>query len=249
MVSLDRTKYNLLMKHLNDHALALNKHEIEFANEYPDKRPKLLHNIVQTNFPLTQCCNYKNEGFVLCFNNRFYHTIQLYEFAFKEKPKAFQNGDAIDILKTLYEKSNYWSSFDDYIDYLRTEACCYIVLTKEDTFGEILRVDLYRKLDLDKKSKRIEFTGGLFHCLKHFSMNGINLCNGSDINDTFDIMHVAYLIGRTFSFAIKNNSEIGIIDIDKSHLFKANFYFEECSAVFFIKTLRIGKPEKVESDM
>jgi hypothetical protein len=244
MILLELDRYKLLMKHVKEHALALNHHEREQAIENLGKRPLQLHDIVQTNFPITQCWEYRSEGFVLCFNNSFFYTIQLYESVFKENPEAFQNGDAIDIIKALYAKSNYWSSVEDYQEYLQIESCCYVVLFSGDSFGEILRIDLFRKLDLDAKSDRIEFTGGLFHCLKHFSMNGINLCNGSDLNETFDVMHIVYIIGRCFYSAIHSKSEEGILSIDDSHFYKADFYYEICSSVYFIKSIRIAEPEK-----
>ena len=239
VIEMDR--YRLLMKHIKDYSLALNHHEREYSLENPEKRPLSLHDVVQTCFPITQCWEYKADGFIVCFNSKFSQTLCLYETCFKNNPSSFQKGDAINVLNTLYKQSNYWSSFEDYIDYLLTEACCYIVIINGDSFKELLRVDLFRKLDLDKKSEKQEFTGGLFHCLKHFSMDGINLCNGSDKNDTFDLFHIIYLIGKAFLISIKSHSEEGILKIDSSHFYKAIFYCEECSSVYFIKTIRKGK--------
>lgn len=245
MMELDR--YNSLMEYMKDYAVALNHHEREYAKEHPEKRSKSLHNIFQTIFPRQNCWEYASSGLIICFNPRFIQTIQLYETCFKKNPDAFQNGDAIGVLKVLYESSHYWRSFEDYQQYLKTEACCYIVLTKADAFGEILRIDLFRKYDPDKNSGKLSFTSGLFHCLKHFSMDGINLCNGSDKNDTFDLMHIVYLVGRAFSSAMKNDSLEGNLPIDDSHYYKAIFYHEECSSVYFLNSFRIAEPQKEKS--
>jgi hypothetical protein len=229
-------KYRALMEYVKEKALALNHHELKYAIDNPDKRKPSLHNIVQTNFPINQTFDFKREGFAVCFNNRFYQTISLYEKCFRKDFKAFADSDAQNILQVLYDNSGYWRSIEDYIEYLLTESCCYVVLHKNDDWGDILRVDLFRKID--KRGDKFEFTGGLFHCLKHFSIDDRNLCGNADVNNTFDLFHIVYLLGRTFANAREQNMDEGFLTIDDERFYKAAFYREESSFVFFVKSLR-----------
>ena len=236
MEPLDYSSYIQLMKHVKERALALHRHELKYAKDNPNKRKPSLHNIVQTNFPINQTFDYKREGFAVCYNSRFYQTLLLYEDCFRKDYKAFANCDARAILKLLYDNSGYWRSIEDYIEYLLTESCCYVVLRKNDDWGDILRVDLFRKTD--KRRDKFEFTGGLFHCLKHFSIGDRNLCGNADVNNTFDLFHIVYLLGRTFANARKQDKDEGFLTIDDERFYKAAFYREESSFVYFVKSLR-----------
>lgn len=235
-----REKYNQLMDYLAVKTRELNSHELHVINgSINNKRDPELHNIWQSRFPITQCHECVSSGFAVCWNNKFASTLSLYESCIKSNPEAFHTGDACDIIRCLYEKSGYRRSIDDYDKYLRTEGCCYVVLYRNDKFDEILRIDLYRLLELNPKSNQYECTGGLFHCLKHFSLDGIGLNNNqNEKNDTFDLFHIVYLLGTAFKDAVNKNSTDGTIIIDETHSYHAVFYKEESTGIYFVKSMR-----------
>lgn len=223
------------MQHIEQNALKLNRHELEFAKNNPEKRDSVLHNIVQVKFPIQYCQEFPNIGFVICCNERFIDTISLYQKCHANKPDCFHTGNSEDILHFLYSASKYPRSFKEYKEYLRTEACCYVVRTVEDTFQEILRIDLYRKED-PYKEDLLEFTGGLFHCLRHFSISGVNLCNRNDIFDVPDIFHIVYKLGC--AFVQKFNQADNYINLEGNYILLPFLYRENESKVYFIKSIR-----------
>jgi len=241
MKLMEFSRYKKLMEYLEPYTLALNKHEMLLLKDESrkEKRSPSLHNIVQTNFPINYCFEHISSGFILCYSNRFMNTITLYENCVRNNPQKFQGGDSISIIKVLYDSSKYLGCIIEYDKYLRTEACCYVVRTQNDTFGEILRIDLFR---MHKKERnKYVFIGGLFHCLKHFSIDNNNLCNNNDINNTFDIMHIVYLIGHAFCNAKKENSLVCNFFSDVKHPYIAAFYLEKESGVYFIDTIHRTK--------
>lgn len=225
------------MEYLEPYTLALNKHEVDQLKDESrkEKRCPSLHDIVQTKFPINYCFEYISSGFILCYSERFMNTITLYENCFRNNPQKFNGGDSISIIKALYDSSKYHNCIVEYDKYLCTEACCYVVKTQNDTFGDVLRIDLFRMHKI-KEDGKYEFIGGLFHCLKHFSIENNNLCNNKETNNTYDIRHIVYLIGHTFSN--KSNKENKTeISIDQNHIYYAKFYYEKCSNVYFLETL------------
>ena len=239
-IMIARQRYNQLMDYLALKTRELNTHELKEIKENPNnKRNPELHNIWQSRFPITQCHEYVASGFIICWNNKFWDTNKLYERCIEIEPDAFQTGNAWDIVKCLYDNSRYHGTIEEYDTYLRTEGCCYIVLNFGDMFDEILRIDLYRQLDIRKNSNQYEFTGGLFHCLKHFSKDGKNLCNSNDINETFDIFHIVEIIGCTFKDAVAMDTNEGVCPIDDDHYYKGVFYKEDKDTnIYFVKSLR-----------
>ncbi len=239
MITIER--YDQLMDYLALKTRELNAHELRDLKENSkNKRDPELHDIWQSRFPITMCQEFVASGFIACWNNKFIDTLSLYERCIKSNPDAFHTGDAWDIIKCLYENSGYCRSIEDYDKYLRTEGCCYVVLNFGDMFDEILRIDLYRLIEQNPHSKQYEFTGGLFHCFKHFSLDGIGLNNNkNEKNDTFDLFHIVYLLGNAFKDAITIESDEGIIFIDETHKYHAAFYKEEKSTgIYFVRSMR-----------
>lgn len=224
-----------LNTYLEKQVLILHKHERRFCIENPDKRDIKLHNIIQARFSPYNCC--KGNGFWVCFTDRFQSTLSLYESEFLKSPDSFTGGIAIDIIKVLYNASNYCSSFEKYQEYLQTEACCYIIEEQSNIFGGILRLDLFRILT-------DEFIGGIFHSLKHFAINGHNLCNGPDKKSIEEIGALIRYIGLCFvklnkEQLIKNDTISDTFEIDGSE-FTIVLYREKESNVFFLKSFRAG---------
>lgn len=237
---MDKNSYLKLMEYLRPIAIKLNHHEYEYSLENPDKREPEIHNIIQINFPITLCERFENESFSMCYNKRFENTVRLYEQCLASYANSFKTGNANDILNSLFEQSQYHRSFEDYKLYLLTEACCYIIETNQNGFGDVLRIDLYRKEDFKNGTDKKEFTGGLFHCLKHFTIKDNYQINKSDVSCVSNIFDIIYLIGKCF---VNRSGEcLSCINSgDNRHYYKAVFFKEEDSNVFFLKTFHIEK--------
>lgn len=112
---------------------------------------------------------------------------------------------------------------------LSYDTSCFCIIKQNNCFNEILRIDLFRFI------RGGNFVGGLFHTLKHFSMDGKNLSVGNDSNEVFDIEHVISKIQTAFINYIRTNSNI--IELDNRHVYKSEFYKEPESGIYFLKTL------------
>ena len=118
------------------------------------------------------------------------------------------------------EKKNNWQDFKEVLDRYNIKKLYHF--TDRDNLENIIR------------------HGGLFHCLKHFSLNGIGLNNNkNEKNDTFDLFHITYLLGHAFKDAVNNHSNEGTIIINDTHKLRAVFYKEEeLTGIYFVKTMR-----------
>lgn len=115
---------------------------------------------------------------------------KLYLQAFNKYSDCYGTGDALDVLKALYLNSGFKNTgycFLRYIDVcLAYETCCYAFFQKGDKYDdEFLRIDLFREIKPSKDNPdNLEFVGGLFHVLKHFSYQGRNLSIGIEVGHT-----------------------------------------------------------------
>jgi hypothetical protein len=114
----------------------------------------------------------------------------------------------------------------------------------------ILRLDLFRKLDMSTNG-HIEFTGGLMHLLKHFSINGINLSTGKDKHDITSIEDVIVFIMKAF-FLVEGKFEtskklVSIIPLDEKYNLKFVFYLEVNTGVYFVQTIFKEKKKSIKS--
>lgn len=117
--------------------------------------------------------------------------------------------------------------------------------------NKILRLDLFRKLDkVPHRKRKWDFTGGLFHALKHFSMEGKPLSTGIDLNDIPNIEHVIYLIIKAFFldagiFDINGTTYTVLSNLDANYNLKFAFYLEKNTGVYFIKTIHKVKKKSL----
>lgn len=154
-------------------------------------------------------------------------------------PERFGTGNAEDVIKAIYDIEPMFT-IDRFVDFLRTEQFCYIFeKVSGDQNNDILRIDLFRKLD--KKGDVFDFTGGIFHALKHFSYSGTNLSTGKDVND---ITHPAHIITLAIkAFFLETREVISVkefhstISVSERYNLRFVFYFEENTAVYFVKTI------------
>lgn len=160
-------------------------------------------------------------------------------------PERFGTGNADDILKAIFDVEPIFD-FDNFPNFLQNEQFAYAIENKKGEVEEkVLRIDLFRQLDLKDDTKK-EFTGGIFHVLKHFSHKGKNLSTGSQIYDISSLETIIELAIKAF-FVSDGHFEtaskyVSTIDYNDDHKFKFVFYLEENTKVFFIKTIhQIGK--------
>jgi hypothetical protein len=125
-------------------------------------------------------------------------------------------------------------------EFFGKEQFAFIFEYKEgNVVDNILRIDLYRLIQDNNKTNIREFTGGLFHAFKHFSIDNINLSMGNDKNE---IEHPRILFKKIVEvfFLIKGT------DIGKYYIVMAPFnekfnlklvFFKECYNMFFITSV------------
>ena len=161
----------------------------------------------------------------------------------------FGTGNANEVLNALYQVSQTKFEKDEYIDYIRDLSCCYIIFEKQDSIQDsILRLDMFRQLDDNKSNPFVkDFTGGLLHALKHFSMNGNNLSTGKEVNDITDISQFSDILPRIASAFVEcansNNSNVTIPYKDNKYM-KCGFYHEERTNVYYLNTCFITDKDK-----
>jgi len=158
----------------------------------------------------------------------------------KKFPKKFGTGNAKDVLKALYEIEPVFE-FERYIEFLRNEQFVYLIEVKDsEIIDRILRLDLFRQIDL-KTGGTYDFTGGLFHAFKHFSVNDVNLSTGNDNHNIWHPEHLIQYIAQ--AFFIENGKYesptkyVTQIKLDPKYSLKFVFYLEKNTNVFFINTI------------
>ena len=201
------------------------------------------------------------EGFSIedCFNYEMGHTIFFfacnYSFlkvvgekllaARKHSPELFGTDDAQDILEALYEVCGRNCTIDEYVDYLQQYACCYLLYETEGVLSpNVLRIDLFRLLRPNKDNpKYLEFIGGIFHVLDHFSIDGKNLATGKDINDVSDIDEVLIYIAKAFLVCggIKDKECKVTIQMKNGKPLNCVFFWDEKKEIHYITTLHRDK--------
>lgn len=132
------------------------------------------------------------------------------------------------------------------LKYAQQEACAYYVVKNEDgSIKRILHLDLVRNIKPNpKRNNRPEFTGGLFHVLKHFSFNGKNLTYENDVCDVPDVFRVANLAGTSFAGDLRMISQTDKMikyetnyPISETKMLWAYFSQEVESGVYFLDSL------------
>lgn len=222
MKQISREEYSELQAFLEHHILKLWEHE-NASNHVQD--------YTQTAFPINQIFKYELNDeqleIFIVYNTIFLSTIVNYiPKAITKSSQCFGTNNAWDVIEALYRESHYdFGTIENYADCLR-DTPCYIVYKINGKFSsEILRLDLFR--DIKENNHIIDFIGGLFHALKHFSMGGINLSIGRDRNEVFDVMHIVYLIALAFRLRKIDGNKYKAIQIlkDKNKEYKVVYYF------------------------
>jgi hypothetical protein len=160
-------------------------------------------------------------------------------------PKNFGNGNAVSVIHALNKTRFLSGRLKDAIRIYGNEN--FILIFDNENEGDnnkVLRVDLFRKLDkIRHKRRKYTFTGGLFHALKHFSINNLPLSTGNDIHNVKEptdviklIIKAFYLLPGEFDQTDKNKYTV-IEPLDEKYEICYIFYFETNTKIYFLKTL------------
>lgn len=182
------------------------------------------------------------------FTPRFQSVIEYdYLNALNESPKCFGTLNAMDVVHALYkqaQKNNYPFSEKRYAESLAKECFCLLICRKEKQFiQDVLRIDLFRKLDrCQKRPEYYEFTGGIFHALKHFSVNEqcASILPNQNIS-LYDPEQLIWPIAKTFFESDRRcGNKHNTYEADINYLGKiltTVFYQEEGCHISFINTI------------
>ena len=154
-------------------------------------------------------------------------------------PERFGTGNAKDVIKAIYDLEP-WFTLERFIETLQTEQFCYVVEVIEGKLQEkLLRIDLYRDIKENKK-EGFDFIGGIFHCYKHFSFQGVPLSINKEINDLKHPKELVYnIISAFFSGDVKEveeNTFVSEVKINDAENLRLVFYYEKNTEVYFVKT-------------
>ncbi len=169
----------------------------------------------------------------------------VYPRALLRHPEHFGTRNAKDIIHALYLESNAkdWNE-DRYADFLSNEVFCLLLCKQNNEYcTDVLRIDLFRKLDESKELEgAFEFTGGLFHALKHFSIEeqSASILPNQNVK-LFDVEQLVWPIAHAFYRGTwvngnRNNTyESSIVYLGKN--FTLEFYKEPGMNVSFVNSV------------
>ena len=160
-------------------------------------------------------------------------------------PEYFSTGNDWQIIKAIkeYDKSFFVRDYsdNDFFDYIRGETMAYIFKIEEDNrvSDKILRLDLCRNIH----SGNI-FQGGIFHILKHFTLEGYNTLSSFgkefSVESWREIYHI--IIQNFFSndFLLeKGNYYEAKSSLKDGHILRGIYYKNDVAQVYFLDSLRI----------
>lgn len=167
-------------------------------------------------------------------------------------PERFGTGRAEDVIQALYDVAPE-GRLEDFTNFLQTEQFCYILQIENGVLTDrILRVDLFRQIK-PTEGGGTEFVGGVFHALAHFSCiteSGSIPLSTRPANDNIHPRHILHVLTRAFyihfdsgKHVSENRYEVRESLNERNDLIFA-FYYEVKAAVFFVKTVFVGKKPK-----
>ena len=185
----------------------------------------------------------------MAFSSSLYKFVQetLVRIA-DERPELFGTGNARDVIKALYEatKEVYIGDEKDYEKYLRDRMCCYVVYKKDGLWvDEVLRLELFSIIQVNQtKPGRFDFTGGLMHVLKHFSIDGRCVSVRAEKIDLFDIHHLVYLIAMAFRLRQGEGIHYKAVQELNEGNMTAAFYREPNTGMYFLNSYYLDRRNK-----
>lgn len=245
-------QYLKLRSFLEKKTFALFQHE----NDVKREKGETEMNMYQEGFSIDNCyiCEYNDISIYFVFNDAFWNgATSKIEQANIQYPDMFGTRDARDVLDALYRVWNSMITKEEFVHYLKEFACCYVIFEIQDDLQDnVLRIDMFRKIEENKKDRcKFDFTSGLLHALKHFSLNGRNLSIGMEVNDVQNVIEVLILIAKAFVYRKEDNKKrkkkqyLSYVINNGKHL-RFSFYKEDVSGVYFLNTSHLKSRNKKE---
>lgn len=251
--SRDDMEYLELRKFFESKASTLFEHEIKKQREKGEVEKEAFW--ASGNRNNYGCFDYNGRHICFLASNSFIGMMKNhYMQTFTRFPDSFGTNDAADIVDALYNNNGFertgWNR-QKYIDIALTgDICCYLVQRKEGNFDDrVLRIDLFRLFESNKDGKNVyEFTGGLFHVLKHFQYNGKSLStgNGYDVRSIDEVVLLCVLAFYQPEIPDGEDNAIMYLPISEEKQLKVVFYHEKESGVYFIDTLYVKNQKNLE---
>ena len=226
-------EYDVIRNYLEDKLIKLGNHEMKGLTSVAFPRENFN---LQTIF---------NEEYFVIQTNEFKQIInKRLERTRRTNLELFGTGNANDIIEAFYLDERFLDlTFEK--QYLQTEQFC-LIIDRTNNFipTKILRIDLFRKIEGSKKNKgEFDFTGGLFHTLKHFYYKNHPLTTGikekKEIDNIRDILMMATV--GLFKSDLKTTKKDTVFTSQFSYKkygkFKAVFFFEMSSQIYFLNTI------------
>lgn len=161
-------------------------------------------------------------------------------------PEYFETGNACDVLQGILQniesfKSTYEGRICDFASLISKAHGYLIKFENEIIHPEILRIDLFRKLERSKKNRNnYDFVGGLFHSFKHFSINDINLSTGKESAELYHTLRIISYAKEAFFSSEREQTQKGFnskVGFDNKYDLHFCFYEDKITKTFFITTI------------
>ena len=165
-------------------------------------------------------------------------------------PEYFGQNDDRLIVKALkeYDKHKLIREYTDeeFLEYIRGETMAYVFKVEKDNSisNRILRLDLCRGINGSN-----QFQGGIFHVLKHFTIEGYPTISSNrkefqveTWSEIYKYIILNFFIGKTENDK-RENYHISTSYLKDGHLLRGVYYKENDIPVSFISSMRIDTPK------
>lgn len=162
--------------------------------------------------------------------------------AMEHIPEAFGKKDATAIIQALKETYPYYQSDERFESFLARENCIYVAKNTNGVFAdELLRLDLFRLIKKNQEDVSVDFTGGLFHAMKHFDLDkrlfwSPNHQYSTDMYELIILLSKGFFRNREIRKKNDRISYYSSLDVEDGRRLVADYYKEQDSDVFFLNT-------------
>jgi hypothetical protein len=235
---------------IEDRINQMTKKELSNIREFINNMSTLLmkserRSFTKSGFDISHYREIENAGrkFVIISTNVFYQILDSVLIEACEKyPENFGKDNVNKVLQALYLVENMGTP-DQFFDFLKNEQFAWILeIIDENVSRYVLRVELFRQRNIVKNEEtKDEFTGGVFHCFKHFTYKGIPLSTkkeNKEINHPNSI--IEFLIQGFFFTELKKKTENDYEskkNLPKGKELCFSFYKEDITGIYFVNSV------------
>ncbi len=159
--------------------------------------------------------------------------------ATRQHPELFGTNNPYDVIEAVY-RVNPTGELDKFAKFLESEKFCYVLEKSNGQFDErILRLDLFRHIKPNNADGH-DFVGGLLHAYRHFSVDGVPLSSGTEINDIADptqlIIQICIAFFSVNGMIRKSKNYSAFLEISNKYNVRFEFFFEVEIGVYFLNS-------------